>query len=138
MLERFFAPWTGVGQLVLRLALAITFVAHGRGKLKNPAQFAGFLRQIQVPAPMLSAWLVALLETVGAVLLMLGVATRFLALGLAIDMLVALGKVRIGRAPFTSGPQGGGWELEFLLLAMALALVFTGAGPLAIDPYLGL
>jgi uncharacterized membrane protein YphA (DoxX/SURF4 family) len=46
--------------------------------------------------------------------------------------------VRIGKARFTSGPQGGGWDLEFLLLAIALALVFTGGGRFAIDATLGL
>jgi uncharacterized membrane protein YphA (DoxX/SURF4 family) len=61
-----------------------------------------------------------------------------LALGLAIDMVVALVTVRIGKAPFTSGAKGGGWDFEFLLLAMAVALVFTGAGRFALDRYLGL
>ena len=138
MLDGFFAPYAGVGELILRLALGITFLAHGRGKLKDPAAFAGFLRQIRVPAPLFSAWLVALLETVGAALLILGVATRLLALGLAIDMVVALATVRIGKARFTSEPQAAGWELEFLLLALSLALVFTGAGRLGLDRYLGL
>jgi len=133
-----FAPHAAVGELILRLALGITFLAHGRDKLKNPAGFAGFLRQIHIPAPLLNAWLVALLETVGAVLVILGVATRVLALGLAIDMVVALATVRIGKAPFASGPQGAGWELEFLLLAVSIALVFTGAGRFALDSYLGL
>ncbi len=138
MLGSVFASYAGVGELILRLALGITFLAHGRGKLKDPAAFAGFLRQIRVPAPLFSAWLVALLETVGAVLLILGVATRLLALGLAIDMVVALATVRIGKSRFASGPQGAGWELEFLLLALSLALVFTGAGRLGLDRYLGI
>ena len=138
MLDRILAPYADVGELILRLALGITFLAHGRGKLKDPAAFAGFLRQIRVPAPLFNAWLVALLETVGAVLLILGAATRLIALGLAIDMVVALATVRIGKARFTSGPQGAGWEVEFLLLAVSVALVFTGAGRLGLDRYLRL
>jgi putative oxidoreductase len=138
MFDKLFAPYVGLGELILRVALGITFLAHGRGKLKDPAAFAGFLRQLRVPAPLLNAWIVALLETVGAVLLILGLATRLLALGLAIDMVVALATVRIGKARFTSGPQGGGWDLEFLLMAIALALVFTGGGRFALDAYLGL
>ena len=63
MLDKLFAPFGGVGELILRLALGITFFAHGRRKLTHPAAFAGFLKQIRVPAPLLSAWLVALLET---------------------------------------------------------------------------
>ena len=83
-------------------------------------------------------WTVNAYTLTFAVLLMLGVATRVLAAGLAIDMIVALATVRIGRARFTSGPQAGGWELEFLLFALSLALVFTGAGRFALDPSLGL
>jgi putative oxidoreductase len=132
-----FAADTGVGELILRLGLGVTFFAHGREKIQNPAGFAGFLRQIHVPAPLLNAWIVALLESVGAVLLILGIGTRVIALGLAIDMLVALLTVRIGKAPFTSGAQGAGWDFEFILLMASLALVFSGAGPLGVDHYLG-
>ena len=137
MLENFFAPYAGVAELILRLGLGITFFAHGRDKIKNPAGFAGFLRQIHVPLPLVNAWIVALLETVGAVLLILGIATRLIALGLAIDMLVALATVRIGKAPFTTGGQSTGWDFEFILLRASLALVFSGAGPLGVDHYLG-
>jgi len=42
------------------------------------------------------------------------------------------------RDSFTSGPQGAGWELEFLLLAAAVALLFTGAGRFGLDAYFGL
>lgn len=137
-MDTIFAPYAGIGELILRLAVGITFFAHGRDKLKNPAGFAAFLKQIHVPAPLLNAWLVALLETVGALLLILGVATRLLALGLAIDMVVALATVRLGKAPFASGGKGGGWDLECLLLAGSLALVFTGAGRFGLDRFLGL
>ena len=138
MFDKLFAPYVGLGELILRVALGITFLAHGRGKLKDPAAFAGFLKQLRVPAPLVNAWVVALLETVGAVLLILGLAVRVLAVGLAIDMVVALATVRIGKSRFTSGPQSGGWELEFLLMAVALALVFTGGGQFALDAYVGL
>jgi putative oxidoreductase len=140
MLDKLFAPYADVGELILRLALGFVFFPHGWAKLKDPATFTGFLRQLGVPAPAFFGWLVALLETVGAGLIILGVATRVLALGLAIDMLVAIVavKIRMAKAPFSSSAQVQGWEFEFLLMAGALALVFTGAGRLALDPYLGL
>jgi putative oxidoreductase len=138
MLDRLFADVADTGELVLRLGLGIIFVGHGWSKLQNPAAFAELLRQIRVPAPKFFAWAIALLETVGAALIIVGVATRLIALGLAINMLVALVSVRIGKAPFLSGPQGEGWDFELLLLASSLALVFTGAGRFALDPHLGL
>jgi putative oxidoreductase len=137
MRANLFAPFTGAGELIIRLALGFTFFAHGRTKIENPAAFAGFLRQIHVPAPLLNAWLVALLETVGSLLLILGLGTRVIALGLAFDMLVALATVKIGKAPFTSSAQSAGWDMEFVMLAASLALVFEGAGRFGIDHFLG-
>jgi putative oxidoreductase len=120
------------------------FLAHGLPKL-NPGSpvgdvsgVAGFFKQIGVPLPAFFAWVVALLETIRAVLLVLGLGTRLLALAFALDMLVViwLVRIRMGKSPFAGG-QGIGWEFEFALLAGSLALLFTGAGSLALDPRLG-
>ena len=145
MLESFFAPYSGIGLLILRLALGFVMIAHGwpklnpNGPMKGPAGFGAGLKQMGVPLPMFFSWVVALLETVGAVLLILGLGTRILAVGSVIDMIVAIRLVRIGmsKSPFAGG-QGIGWEFEFALGAMALALLFTGAGSIALDPALGL
>lgn len=128
----------GGGELALRLALGITVFAHGRHKITDPNAFAIFLKQLGVPAPQLSAWSVALLETAGAAFLMLGIGTRPIALALSAAMALALAKVRIPKVSFTSGPEKSGWDSEFMLLASALALVFTGGGRFALDHALGL
>ncbi|MDR7487790.1 MAG: DoxX family protein [Armatimonadota bacterium] len=133
------------GLLVLRVGLGVTFLPHGwnkitpRGPMRGPAGFAGWLRQLGVPAPLFFAWVVALMESVGAVLLILGLLTRLIALGLAINMLVAITLVKRGMAKkrFMEA-DGTGWELEFALLVAALALVLAGAGRIALDPMVGL
>src|SRR5713101_3478419 len=132
MIEHLFAPLAGVGEFVLRLTIGLVFWPHGWQKLKGPAGFAGFLRQLKVPAPLLAAWVVALLESVGAILLILGLATRLVAFGLAIDIV----KVGMAKAPFASTQQVQGWEFEFALMGTSLALVFTGAGRVSIDALL--
>ena len=145
MLETIFAPYSDFGLLILRLALGIVMIAHGwpklnpNGPMKGPAGFAGWLKQMHVPMPVFFAWAIALLETVGAVLFILGLVTRVLSIGFAIDMFVAITvALRPMGAKFTSMEGGPKWEFEFLLLAVALALVFTGAGSMALDPLLGL
>jgi len=140
VLEQCFAPLAGVGELILRLTIALAFWPHGREKLKGPAGFGGFLAKLGVPAPVVTAWMVALLESVGAGFLVLGLATRLVALGLVVDMFVAIVAVRIGRAkaPFASTPQVQGWEFEFVLMGAAIALFFIGAGRFSIDALLGL
>lgn len=144
MLESIFAPFSDWGLLILRLGIGIIFLAHGWPKLPGgpmggPAGFGGFLKQMGVPLPTFFAWVVALLETVGAVLLILGLGTRLLAVLFAVDMLVAIlvakrGFMKVG----FMAQQTTGWEFDFALLAGALALLFTGAGSLALDPVVGL
>ena len=57
------------------------------------------------------------------------VGTRILAVLFAIDMLVAIFvvKMRVMKVGF-SAQQATGWEFDFALLAISLALLFTGAG----------
>lgn len=145
MLENIFAPFSDWGLLILRLAAGIIFLVHGWPKLnpnspmKGPAGFGGFLKQMGVPLPIFFGWIVALLETAGAVLLILGLGVRILAFMFAVDMFVATfvakrGMMKVG---FTA-QQATGWEFDFALLAISLALLFTGAGLIALDPLLGL
>ncbi|MGH2605361.1 MAG: DoxX family protein [Anaerolineales bacterium] len=143
MLETLFAPISDWGLLVLRLGLGAVFTVHGwaklnpKGPMGGPAGFIGFLKQLGVPLPAFFGWVVVLLETAGAVLLILGLGTRLLAAGLVIDMIVAITKVKRGMAKAAFIDPKGGWEFDFALLAQALALVFTGAGGLALDPIVG-
>jgi len=145
MLENIFSPFNDWGLLILRLGMGLIFLVHGWPKLnpnspmKGTAGFAGFLKQMGVPLPGLFAWVVALLETVGAVLLILGLGTRILAIGFAIDMVVAIFVAKRGfmKVPFMA-QQTTGWEFDFALLAASLALLFTGAGSIALDPAVGL
>jgi putative oxidoreductase len=132
MLETVLAPYGDWGLLLLRAGLAIVFFAHGWPKLKGPAAFTGFIKQIKFPAPVIFAWIVILLETVGAILLLAGFGTRELGILLAINMLVAIRSVKIGMAKsgFTGSP---GWEFEFILLVASLALTLTGAGAISLD-----
>ena len=137
MLENLFAPLGGLGELILRLALGITFFAHGLSQ----GEKRGRLRRISQTDPRASSVALCLARRAardrwgGAA--HPGDPARVMALGLAVDMLVALVTVRIAKAPFVSG-QESGWDFEFMLLATALALVFTGGGRFSIDRYLGL
>lgn len=97
------------------------------------------MKQSGVPLAGLLGWVVILLESVGAALLIVGLGTRIVALGLAIDMLVAilLVKRRMAKARFME-PNGTGWEFEFALMIASITLVFTGAGSIALDRVFGL
>ncbi len=145
MLEVLLAPYRDIGPLILRVVLGLIFLYHGWPKLnpnspiKGVAGFAGFLTQMRIPLPLFFGWVVALLETVGAVLLIVGLATRILAILAAIEMLVAILVAKRGfmKVGFMS-QQTTGWEFDFALLAGFLALLFTGSGRWALDAVIGL
>lgn len=80
-----------LGPLALRLFLAPIFILAGMGKLsgvENTANYFGFLG---IPAPTLMAWLAGLTELIGGILLIPGVAVRWVAVPLMFTMVVAAG-----------------------------------------------
>jgi putative oxidoreductase len=113
----------------MRLALGIVFVAHGWAKLQGPqatpegADIVG----MGWSQPDLWAWLVALVEFFGGLCVIVGLFTRLSAFFIACVMTVAILNVKL-----TTGFVDG-FEFEFTLLMMALALVLTGAGRLSVD-----
>jgi putative oxidoreductase len=143
MLDTLLAPYTDIGLLILRIGLALVFIAHGWPKLnpnspmKGTVGFAAGLKSMGVPLPGVAAWIVALLETFGSLLLIVGFGTRVLAILFVINMLVAIVQARIGmmKSSFAGG-NAIGWEFEFILLVSSLLLFFTGAGAYSLDALL--
>ena len=110
--------------LFLRLGMAYVFVRHGLMKVHmGLPQVAGFFGHLGIPTPTVWAAVVMVVETVGAACLALGLLTRFWALCMAVEMVVAIWRAVLPRAP----------ELEGLLLAGAFALLSLGSGPLSLD-----
>ncbi|KYH27513.1 DoxX [Halalkalicoccus paucihalophilus] len=127
----------GWSPLFIRIALGIVFLVAGIGKVfavgpkaTGMAGFAGFLASLSVPMPTLFAWLVGLLELVGGLLLLVGLFTRYAAVLLAIDMLVATWLVHL---PSGFAVGNGGYEYTLVLALVSIALVFSGPGRLALE-----
>ena len=111
------AQW---GLLILRLALAVVFIYQGWAKLSGGIEgFAGMLAGIGLFAPMFFAWLVALIEFLGGILLLLGLWVRPVGFLLAIIMLVAW---------FTVTKSLPGAQINILGLGSALAIAMIGPG----------
>ena len=126
LFKRYLPRWA---PFFLRLALGTVFMAHGWIKLTGPVGSPqGFnIDSWGWPFPAFWAWSVALIETFGGLLIVVGLYTRMVAALIAIEMLVAIYKVKAA-----SGFVGG-FEFEFSLLMMALALTFAGAGRFSVD-----
>jgi putative oxidoreductase len=125
------------GYLVLRVALAVIFIAHGGQKLFGwfgghglAVTVAFFGEKLGIPAPL--AMLAILTEFFGGLAVLLGVFTRTAGLGLAVNMAVAALKVHLANGFFLNWEnvpgRGHGIEDNLALGAMALFLLLAGPG----------
>jgi len=114
--------------LVLRLVLGAAMIAHSYHKVYGGMHdYAHFIASLGIPSWL--GYVSALTEFGGGILVFIGLFTRLLAAAILIDMLVAIAKVH-----WSHGLQGqGGYEFPLSLAAIAFALIFFGAGPIALD-----
>jgi len=109
----------------MRLAVGGVFLHHGLMKYHTGiAGVAGFLHNVGVPFATIGAVILIVVETIGAVCVLLGLFTRIWAVCMAIEMVVAILAVQL--------PRGGNFELEGLLFAGAITLFALGDGPLSV------
>jgi putative oxidoreductase len=116
---------------ILRVAVAAVFLSHGWPKLFEGGVngLGQMLDGRGFPVAIAWGWLVTLLETVGALLLALGVLTTPLALLFAIEMVFAIVLVHAPNGWYVSE---GGMEFNVLLIAASLVLAFAGPGAWAL------
>jgi putative oxidoreductase len=130
--------------LVLRVFLGTVVFAHGAQKLFGWFGGFGFSGTMDfftnsMHLPWLLGFLVILLESIGALALIAGVATRLLALAYTFLALGIMFSSHIQYGFFMNwfGNQAGeGIEFTLLWIGMAVALVFIGSGNLSIDKIL--
>jgi putative oxidoreductase len=128
-----------LASLALRVALAVPFYRSGLtkwdgfGQLSESAVFLFedefklhvFGKLIDYPMPTLAAYGAGIGEIVLPILLVLGIGTRFAALGLL--LMTALIQITV--------PDG--WPLHLTWAAMAMGIIALGAGKLSLDSILG-
>ncbi len=109
-----------LGLLALRLTVGIPFVYHGATKLMNMGATVAFFASINLPAWL--AWLVAIIELVGGLLMIAGVATQTVAVLFVFIMVGAITKIKGGM-----GYGNGGYELDLVLLLASIGVICAGA-----------
>lgn len=120
---------TDGAKLLMRLAVGAIFINHGLMKFKaGMPMIADFFGGLGIPMPGVMAPFISSLELGGGILLVLGLGTRLFGALFAATMLTAIATAFKWKF--------AGAELESLLLASSLALVFMGAGKYSLDAML--
>lgn len=130
--------WEG---LILRVILGIVLFAHGAQKLFGWFDGPGFEASMaylmdDAGLPWIIAFLTILLESIGSLLLILGLGTRIIAISFA---LLGIGIVLTTHLQYGfymnwyGDKAGEGYEYFLLWIGMALALFASGGGRYALD-----
>ena len=116
--------------LFFRLILVYGFYEPAKMKWSNIGGVAEWFGTMGIPAPTLNAYMAASTEALGCVLLLLGLATRFISIPLMVVMLVAIKTVHLENG-FSCGKNG--FEVPFYYFFMLFSLLVTGPGCMSLD-----
>ncbi len=117
--------------LVIRLSLGIIMTVHGYHKVFGGLQhFAHMIGGMGLPSWL--GYVSAFTELLGGLLIIVGFFTRPAAFAICINLAVAIWKVHLHNGLLGS-PDHPGFEFPLAVATLAFALIFFGAGPIAID-----
>ena len=140
LLRRLMATDHNWAMTVVRITVGVVFFAHGAQKMLGWFGGRGFAGTMEYFAgmhiPPFFGFVAICSEFFGGLCLIAGLLTRPAALGIFVDMVVAVALVHGANGFFmdwerTKGSEG--YEYHLLVLAMTVALMIMGAGAASID-----
>jgi putative oxidoreductase len=132
---------TAIGLLILRLGIGLILAAHGAQKLfgvwggSGMAKWAESVQRLRIRPATPWAWVAALSEFGGGLLLAFGLLSPLGSLAITGAMLVAIATVHLANG-FWNGKRG--YEFNLSLIVGAAAVAFTGPGTYSLDNALGI
>ncbi|MDO5029716.1 MAG: DoxX family protein [Corynebacterium sp.] len=122
--------------LLARLSIGAVLIAHGYQKLFDYGMTAAgqSFADMGVPAPELAAWVAALIEFVGGILLFIGLFQPIAGILVTLNMLGAVFLVHISNGVFA---DNNGFELPLTIAAGAALISAFGSGRFALDTVVG-
>ena len=134
-----------ISTLLARLILGVIFFAHGAqlglgwfGGYGFTGTMGFFTGTLHIPAPL--AFLTIATQFAGGIALILGLFTRLAALGIAVNMVVAVAMVHTQFGFFMNwfgNQKGEGFEYHLLAIGIAIVLILRGGGKWAADTAIG-
>ena len=141
MFHKLFSTSNDFVLTIVRLVLGVTFFMHGAQKMLGwfggygfHATMGVFTQHMGISAPL--AILAICAEFFGGLGLLVGLLSRIAALGIIVNMLVAIATVHHVNGFFmnwTGQQKGEGFEYHLLVLAITAALMIRGAGAFSAD-----
>lgn len=123
--------------LLLRLFFGISFIIAGLGKLQDISKFAETLTSLNIPYPVLNAWITALIEFIGGIFLTVGFLSRLISIPLIIVMATAYATAHVeSLRSFTVDPGLFVSQPPFNFLLTALLVWAFGPGFFSLDHFL--
>ena len=120
--------------LAIRLYWGWQFWQSGSGKLSDISKTVEYFTSLGIPAPSFNAHFIALLEAGGGILLIVGLASRLIALPLLIDMIMAYVIAdREALGSIISDPDKFYAAAPYTLLFASLIILAFGPGYFSLD-----
>ena len=130
--QKFLENFQSFFLLLARLTIAYGFLDPALNKWNAIEDTASWYESLGIPFPLLNVYISASVESLGVVLLALGLLTRVISLPLIGTMVVAILTVHIGNG-FSAGDNGFEIPLYFLLFLGIFASF--GPGKFSLDNY---
>jgi putative oxidoreductase len=130
-----------LGLLILRLVLGLTVAAHGAQKLfgwwggTGMKGWTAAMTRMRIRPAMPWAWMSALAELVGGLMVAIGFLNPLGSFALAGSMLVAIALVHWPKGFWTTK---GGYEFNLLIVAAAATVAIAGPGAYSLDSAVGI
>ena len=116
--------------LAARLTIAYGFAMPALVKINNFGDTVKWFESLSIPFPLLASYLVSSIETMGIVLLILGLFTRYISVLLSFVM---LGAILFVHAPHGFAAANNGFEIPLYYLLFLMLFASFGAGKYSLD-----
>ena len=135
-LAGFYRSWRDIASTLVRVVVGVNLLMHGWLKVGTfgLAGVSAYMAKLGLQPATAFAVAAILLETVGAIGVILGLFTRFFAAALAVEMAVALYVAHLKAGFYVSN---GGIEYVLLLGIVLFAIAIRGGGPYSVDRMIG-
>ena len=134
-LGRYYGFTSDLAYVIVRVTVGLMLIPHGWGKLATgPAAISAYFARLGLEPSWAFTFIAMFNETIGGILIAIGLFTRPIALLLVIEFIVLLVVVHVPRG---YGMALNGIEFPLMWGLMLLVVVLRGGGPYSLDRKLG-